>query len=128
LAPGGTGYVHVTAGVLDSPSDSLLADTYKVSSAGHIHDSSTSRTLSAGDNGVFIHFSSGSAITLSMAGSLGAFACTVIQEGAGQITFAANAQTMTVAGSNTKTAGAAAMATIVSRTSGTFLIDGRLTA
>lgn len=104
----------------------VIADAYRTTSAFHVVETGTSRTLSAADNGRAIHFTNGSAITLSMAGSLGPFSCTVLQEGAGAITFAANSQTMTVAGGLTKTAYAGAMATILSRASGTFWISGTL--
>lgn len=97
-----------------------------LSTAGFITDATTTRTLSATDNGCVIYFTNSGAITLSMAGSLGAFSCTVLQGAAGQITFAANSQTMTVANSATKTSGAGAMALILSPASGTFLISGTL--
>lgn len=125
-APSGTGYVRVTSGVLDTPSDDLSATAYKLASGGKLVETGTSRTLSASDNGRQICFTNAGAITLNMAGSLGAFDCSIVQEGAGQITFAANSQTMTVAGGFTKTHSAGAMAVITSRASGTFFISGML--
>ena len=104
-----------------------VADSYKLSSSGIITDSSTARTLSAGDNGTVLYFTSASAITLSMASSLGAgFSCTVLQGAAGQITFAANSQTMTVAGGLTKTAYVGATALILEPAANVFFISGTL--
>ena len=110
----GTNGSNGATGATGATGSSLAAD---------IVDNTTSRTLSAGDNASIIHFTSGSAITLNMAGSLGAFQCCVLQEGAGQVTFGANSQTLTVYG-GTKTAGQGAMVTILSRASGTFFISG----
>ncbi len=126
-APTGTGYVHVTSNVLDTPSDTVSANGYILKTAGFITDSTTSRTLSAGDNGCVLYFTNSGTITLSMAGSLGAFSCTILQGAAGQVLFAANSQTMTVQGSFTKTASVGAMALILSPASGTFFISGSLT-
>jgi len=115
---------------LGTPASGVLTNCTGLPSTGtvpsFILDSSTSRTLSAGDNGAIISFTSGSAITLNMAGSLGAFNCAILQEGAGQITFAANGQTMTVAGGMTKTDSAGSAALVLSRASGTFFISGTL--
>ena len=112
--PTGTSGATGPTGATGATGSSLAAD---------IVDNTTSRTLSSGDNASIIHFTSGSAITLNMAGSLGPFQCCVLQEGAGNITFTANSQTMTVYG-GTKTAGQGAMVTILSRASGTFFISG----
>ena len=122
--PTTTPAISLTLGAITPTS--VTSDAYLLSSSASIVDTTTARTLSASDNGKWIHFTNAGAITLSMAGSLGEFNCAVLQEGAGKITFGANSQTMTVAGGFTKTAYAGAAALIISRASGTFWISGTL--
>lgn len=70
------------------------ADGYALSSSGIITDATTTRTLSSGDNGKVIYFTSSSAITVTTATSLGAgFSCRIIQGGTGIITAAQGAST-----------------------------------
>jgi hypothetical protein len=70
------------------------ADSYELSSAGIITEASTSRTLSAGDNGKVIYCTSGSAVTITTAAGLNVgFSCVVVQGGAGNVTFVQGAGT-----------------------------------
>jgi hypothetical protein len=78
---------------------STLTDTisndYQLSASGIITEATTSRTLSATDNGKVIYCTSGSATTITCAAGLGAgFSCTIIQGGAGKVTVAAGGQTL----------------------------------
>jgi hypothetical protein len=62
-----------------------------------VTDATTSRTLSATDNGKIIYCTSASAVTITCAASLGAgFNVTIIQGGAGKVTVAAGGQTLSV--------------------------------
>lgn len=120
--------VFATSPTLTTPNVGYaVGDGYKLSSSGIVTETGTTRTLSATDNGVVLYFTNGSGITLSMASGLGAgFSCVVLQGGAGQVTFSANSQTMTVAGGLTKTAYVGAMATIIAAAANTFFISGTL--
>ena len=100
---------------------------YQLSSSGIITESGTTRTLSATDNGKVIYCTSGSAITINCAAGLGAgFSCTIIQGGAGQITVAANGQTLVSYSSLVKTMGQYAVASIICPVANTFLLAGNL--
>ena len=111
---------------VDQSGTTVKVTTQAIANLTPIVENTTLRTLSAVDNGHLIYFTNGSNITLNMAGSLGVFSCAGVQEGAGQIVFTANGQTMTVAGGLTKTASAGATFLIVSRVSGTFYVSGTL--
>lgn len=75
----------------------LAATKFPIDSSAIITDSSTSRTLSSGDNGRPIYFTASSAITVTTASGLGAgFSCLLIQGGSGQITVAQGASTTRV--------------------------------
>ena len=82
----------------------------------------TAYTLLAGDNGKVIKFTSGSAITLTLPSGLGeGFNCTVIQYGAGQITFTGTFYNQS---SHTKTAGRYAVTGLVSCVADSFVLAG----
>lgn len=107
----------------------LTADDFRLSSAGVITDATTSRTLSASDNGKVIYFTSGSAIQVNTASGLGAgFSCMLIQGGAGQITVAQGGGTTRVAyASMFKTADQYATAALFCPVANTFVLSGNLT-
>jgi hypothetical protein len=85
----------------------------------------TSYTLSETDNGKVITLNSSSAITLTVPSGLSVgFNCLVVQLGTGAITFTASSTTIYNRGTNTKTAGRYAIATIVSYTSNMFITSG----
>lgn len=93
-------------------------------------DATTTRTLSASDNGKVLYFTSGSAITVTTASGLGAgFSCLVIQGGAGQVTIAQGASTTLVSnGSLTKTATQYSVISVICPVADTFLLAGALGA
>jgi hypothetical protein len=109
--------------------DAISANAFKLLSGGIITDATTSRVLSASDNGKVIYCTSGSAVTITTATGLGAgFSCMVIQGGAGQITFAQGASTTLASyGSFLKTAGQYAVVSVVSPVADTFILGGNLT-
>jgi hypothetical protein len=93
-------------------------------------DATTTRTLSASDNGKVLYFTSGSAITVTTATGLGAgFSCLVIQGGAGQITIAQGASTTLVSNASlTKTATQYSVISVICPVANTFLLAGALGA
>ena len=85
----------------------------------------TAYTLVAGDNGKVIKFTNGSAITLTLPSGLGlGFNCSVIQYGAGQITFTASGSTIYNRQSHTKTAAQYAVTGLVSCVADVFVLAG----
>jgi hypothetical protein len=77
----------------------ITADAYKVSTNAIVTDATTSRILSASDDGKVIIFTSSSAITLSVpTGLSSSFSCGFIQAGAGAITVSASGTTLNAAG------------------------------
>jgi len=108
---------------------SVSSTGFQLESGGVITESGTTRTLSASDNGKVIYCTSGSAVTITTATSLGAgFSCMVIQGDAGQITFAQGSSTTLASyGSFLKTAGQYALVSVVSPVADTFILGGNLT-
>ena len=85
----------------------------------------TTYTLVAGDNGKIVTVSNASAITVTVPASLPTgFNCTVVQKGAGQITFAASSTTLNNRQSFTKTAGQYAAVAVIMYASNTFILQG----
>jgi hypothetical protein len=85
----------------------------------------TAYTLVAGDNGKVIKFTNGSAITLTLPSGLGlGFNCSIIQYGAGQITFTASGSTLYNRQSHTKTAAQYAVTGLVSCVADVFVLAG----
>jgi hypothetical protein len=103
---------------------------YQLGSGGIITEATTSRTLSATDNGKVIYCTSGSAVTIETATSLGVgFSCVVIQGGAGQVEITQGAGTTRVAfGAAYKSAGQYAAISILSPVADTFVVSGNITA
>lgn len=95
-------------------------------SAKYNTQTGTTYTLQSSDNGKIVTINNGSAITLTVPTSLPAgFTCTIVQLGAGQITFTASGTTILNAQSFTKTAAQYAMATILqTATANTFITQG----
>ena len=118
-----------TAG-LDLGGGYAKAGAFQLASNGITTDATTTRTLSAADNGKVLYFTSASAVTVTTAVSLGAgFSCTIIQGGAGQITVAQGASTTLVSyGSLVKTAGQYALASLICPVADTFYLAGNLGA
>jgi hypothetical protein len=85
----------------------------------------TSYTLLAGDNGKVIKFTNGSAITLTLPSGLGlGFNCSVIQYGAGQITFSVSGSTLYNRQSHTKTAAQYAVCGVISCVADVYVLAG----
>lgn len=103
----------------------ITSDKYIGSSNIIITDSGTSRTLGASDNGAVLMFTSATAVTLTVPTGLDVgFSVTVIQAGAGQITFTASGTTINNRQSHTKTAGQWAVASLIQRTTNNFVLAG----
>jgi hypothetical protein len=84
----------------------------------------TTYTLSTSDNGKIITLNNASAITLTVPALFAGFNCMIVQLGSGQVTIAGYQVTISNRSSNTKTAGANAIATILGLTSTTFISSG----
>lgn len=103
------------------------ADAFVLSANGIVTESTTSRTLSAADNGKIIYCTSGSATTINCAAGLGAgFSVTIIQGGAGKVTVAANGQTLVSYSSLFSTMGQYAVISLVCPVANTFVAAGNI--
>jgi hypothetical protein len=92
-----------------------------------VTDATTSRTLSATDNGKIIYCTSASAVTITCAASLGAgFNITIIQGGAGKVTVAAGGQTLVSYSSLFSTMGQYAVISLIAPVANTFVAAGNL--
>jgi hypothetical protein len=92
-----------------------------------ITEATTTRTLSATDNGKIIYCTSGSATTINCAAGLGVgFNCTIIQGGAGKVTVAANSQTLVSYSSLFSTMGQYAVISLICPVANTFVAAGNL--
>lgn len=93
-----------------------------------VTESTTSRILSATDNGKIIDCTSASAVTITTAVGLGAgFNCTIIQNGAGKVTVAQGASTTLVSYSSLfSTMGQYAVISLISPVADTFIAAGNL--
>lgn len=92
-----------------------------------ITEATTSRLLTATDNGKIIYCTSGSATTITCATGLGVgFNCTIIQGGAGKVTAAAGAATLVSYSSLFSTMGQYAVISAICPVANTFLLAGNL--
>lgn len=92
-----------------------------------VTEATTTRTLSASDNGKIIYCTSGSATTINCAAGLGVgFNCTIIQGGAGKVTVAANGQTLVSYSSLFSTMGQYAVISLICPVANTFVAAGNL--
>ena len=109
--------VKVSGGAVDIGGNTLLNFDASVN-----EQTGTTYTLVAGDNGKVIKFTSGSSITLTLPSGLGVgFNCSVIQYGAGQITFSGTFYNQS---SHTKTAGQYAVTGLISCVADSFVLAG----
>ena len=100
---------------------------YMLEAGGIITESTTARTLSAGDNGKIIYCTNGSATAITCAVGLGAgFSCTIIQGGAGKVTVAAGGQTLVSYSSLFSTMGQYAVISLICPVANTFVAAGNL--
>jgi len=105
----------------------VSAGGYAQGSGAIITEATTSRTLSAGDNGKIIYCTSGSATTITCATGLGAgFNATIIQGGAGKVTMAAGAATLVSYSSLFSTMGQYAVVSLISPVADEFIAAGNL--
>ncbi len=87
-------------------SQTVTSNGYKMSSGGYTTITGTSHTLAEADDGKVLLFTNGDPIALTVpAGLTLGHSCTVIQQGAGQITFTPSSTTIRNRQSHTKTAG-----------------------
>ena len=92
-----------------------------------VTESTTTRTLSATDNGKVIYCTNGSATTINCDAGLGAgFNVTIIQGGAGKVTVAANGQTLVSYSSLFSTMGQYAVISLICPVANTFVAAGNL--
>jgi hypothetical protein len=92
-----------------------------------ITESTTSRTLSATDNGKIIYCTNGAATTITCAAGLGVgFNCTIVQGGAGKVTVAAGGQTLVSYSSLFSTMGQYAVISLIAPVANTFVAAGNL--
>jgi hypothetical protein len=141
IAPTGTGVVTInpaTAGTINNmviggttaavgTFTDVISGAFELSSSGLITEATTSRTLSATDNGKIIYCTSGSATTITCAVGLGAgFSVTIIQGGAGKVTVAAGGQTLVSYSSLFSTMGQYAVISLVCPVANTFVAAGNL--
>ena len=120
---GRTGTVTVDAGDL---TDGDFGGTAILGFDATLNDQTgTAYTIVAGDAGKVITCNNGSAVTVTVPASLGAgFTCSVVQKGAGQVTFSASSTTINNRQSHTKIAGQHGVATLVSTAADVFVLAG----
>ena len=108
--------------------NSVSSGAYTATSAVIVTESGTTRTLANSDNGKVIYATSGSAVTITVPSTLPVgFSCTVIQGGAGAVTFSAGAgATANSYGSFLTTAGQYAVASVVSAVAAEVVVTGQL--
>ncbi len=95
--------------------------------AANINAKSANYTLVAADNGKILNFTNSTAVTLTIPSGLPAgFNCTVVQNGTGQITFAASSTTVNNRNGFTKTAGQYSMVSILHMGSNVFITSGEM--
>ena len=120
---GRTGTVTVDAGDL---TDGDFGGTAILGFDATLNDQTgTAYTILASDAGKVITCNNGSAVTVTVPSGLGAgFTCSVVQKGAGQVTFVASSTTINNRQSHTKIAGQHGVATLISTASDVFVLAG----
>jgi len=90
-----------------------------------LNDQTDNYTLQTSDAGKVVVMNKGTAVNLTVPASLGAgFTCSVVQKGAGQVTFVASSTTINNRQSHTKIAGQHGVATLISTASDVFVLAG----
>ena len=90
-----------------------------------LNDQTDNYTLQTSDAGKVVVMNKGSAVNLTVPASLGAgFTCSVVQKGAGQVTFVASSTTINNRQSHTKIAGQHGVATLISTAADVFILAG----
>ena len=115
-----TNVIGVSSGAVDLGGNALSNFDASVNT-----QTGTTYTLQSSDLGKIVKFESGSAVTLTLPSGLGlGFNCTVIQYGAGQITFSASGSTLYNRQSHTKTAGQYAVVSLISCHADLYILAG----
>ena len=115
-----TNVIGVSSGTVDLGGNALSNFDASVNT-----QTGTSYSLQSSDLGKIVKFESGSAVTVTLPAGLGqGFTCTVVQYGAGQITFSASGSTLYNRQSHTKTAGQYAVVKLTSCVADTFILSG----
>ena len=129
----GDGFVTINApttvtGDVDATGFSVAADAFTLTSGGII-TKTAGFSLAATDNGKVITVNSATGVNVTVPTGLPVgFSATVIQLGAGQVTFVASSTTLNSYQGYLKTAGQHASASIVSYTTNVFNVAGALSA
>ncbi len=90
-----------------------------------LNDQTDNYTLQTSDAGKVVVMNKGSAVNLTVPASLGAgFTCSVVQKGAGQVTFVASSTTINNRQSHTKIAGQHGVTTLISTAANVFVLAG----
>ena len=90
-----------------------------------LNDQTDNYTLQTSDAGKVVVMNKGTAVNLTVPASLGAgFTCSVVQKGAGQVTFVASSTTINNRQSHTKIAGQHGVATLISTAANVFVLAG----
>jgi hypothetical protein len=104
----------------------VLSDRYQLNAQGINTQSGIAYTLLPTDNGMVISFTNSSAIALTVPSGLGTgFSCSIVQNGAGQVTVAAGTgATLRLRGSTNKTGGQYAIASLLSVVTNEYILAG----
>lgn len=118
----------VTDAGFDTTNLNLVSRGYALSSNGIITESTTSRTLSASDNGKVIYCTNASTTTITTATGLGAgYSVTIIQGGTGKVTIAQGTSTTLISSSGLySTLNQYAIVSLISPVANTFIAAGNL--
>ena len=115
-----TNVIGVSSGTVDLGGNALSNFDASVNT-----QTGTSYSLQSSDLGKIVKFESGSAVTVTLPAGLGqGFTCTVVQYGAGQITFSASGSTLYNRQSHTKTAGQYAVVSLISCHAALYILAG----
>lgn len=107
----------------------VISDHYRLTPDGVNTQSGTTYTLTVNDDGRVIVFTSGSAITLTIPSELKlGFSCSVVQYGAGQVTFSAGSGvTLRLRSGSNKTGGQYAVTSLISVVEDEYIVTGDTT-
>lgn len=108
--------------------DVVIADAYKTTTGSTPGHSGTAVNLAESDNGRVVRFTSATAVAVTVPSTLAAgFSCTIVQEGAGQVTIVAGGGVTLRQRNGLKLAGQYAAAALIYLASDTYLVAGDVT-
>ena len=119
---GSAGAPVVNGGALGTPSSGSIPSNFITATENT--QTGTTYTLSSTDNGKVVTLNNASAITVTVPTLSSAFVCTLIQKGAGQVTFTGSGTTVNNAHSQSKTYGQHSVVTLYGTSSTTFILAG----